>query len=146
MYLESLPVDKMTDTNGHVTTTWRNHFEQIVRQVQTFLPNEGYKLPHQPDPRAASTNVLGLDQRKNLGGIYYHSVNNTVSANIKKYPATGDATYNYIPHVCHYEVDTKTTRDKLPSSERSGKIVTAADNNAEAYMWVNGAWRTLTLT
>lgn len=146
MYIDSLPVTPLVDSNGNVTEGWRNHFEQVIRQIQTFLSNERYMLPHQPAPRSVSQEIAGLDTQQNLGGTYYHPTSNNSKVNLKVYSATAPTAYQFKPQVSYHSVSNTADRDAIPAAESEGKLLTTTDDNTKAYLWVNNAWRTITLT
>lgn len=148
MNIDSLPNEKLVDAKGNVTNAWRNHFDQLVRQIQTFLSNERYLLPHQPDPRAASPEIGALDDKKNLGGSYYHGISNNMKVNLKTYSATDVPTYEFKPQLSYHSVETTADINSIPPAESEGKILTTTtgpDANNTAYIWVNNAWRKIAL-
>lgn len=148
MNIDSVPQGKMVDEHGQLMPYWRNYLEQLIVQIQTFLSDERYLVPHQPDRRSQSTNISALnkDDGSNLGGIYYNSTDNGLHVNLKTYTSGGPTKYEFKPNFTYHSVETSADRDAIPPQESEGKIVSTEGSNTEAYIYINGAWRTISLT
>ena len=147
MQINSVPNFKLVENDGHITTQWRNFHQQIVNQLQQFVNDERYLLPTQPSPRATSTEVSGLNDQKNLGGLYYHPTSNNPRVNLEKYE-DGSSTptgYEFVPQVTFHEIGETADLNAVPDDKRTGKIMVDPTDNTYAYIAVNKVWRKFAL-
>lgn len=150
MLINTVPITKLIDNQSDITTEWRNFHQQLVNQVQYFLSDERYLLPHQPNPRASSANVDGLNKSdgSNLGGVYFHPTSNNPRVNLEKYE-TGSSTptgYEFVPQMTFHEISSTADLAAVPAAKRTGKIMVDPTDETKAYISVNGTWKTITLT
>lgn len=148
MQINNIPITKLVSEDNEITSQWKNFHQQFINQVQYFLSDERYLLPHQPTPRATSTEVTGLNIQDNLGGAYYHPTSNNMKVNLEKYVSGSSSPdgYEFVPQLSFHSVSSTGDRDAIPAAKSVGKLVTVTSDNTKAYLYVNGAWRTITLT
>lgn len=78
MQIPNLPVGKVVDENGEMTSDWINFMSQLITELQLNLNNEGYRLPSQT---TANINDL-LDVNKSTGAMVYDRDTNEFKVNI----------------------------------------------------------------
>jgi hypothetical protein len=126
MNITNFPVAPIINKDGDLHHTWKNWFNQLTNQVQTFLSDEHYVLPRQPVK--VGTSVQDLNVRKSEGGILYD--NDTKSGKIN----TEDGYSNDPPNktysfktVVTYEEATSAKVAAIPSGQRNGRIIYQTD-------------------
>lgn len=146
MNIQNIPVTPVVDKNGNITIDWRNSLQQTITQLQTFLSNEKYLLPQQPDPRGTSTNIAGLNIQQNLGGIHYNTQTNSPMINLTTYSATDPTSYQFVPQTTFHSVSTTDDLNAIPTTQRNGKFVTVAADPSNLYVGVGTVWKQVAIT
>lgn len=126
MNISNFPIVPLVDDEGKLHPTWHTWFTQLTTQVQTFLSDEKYVLPHQP--MRSDTTVQDLNVRKSEGGILYDKSTKNGKINTQDGYSTNppDTTYSF-KTVVTYEEATSAQVAAIPSGQRNGRIIYQTD-------------------
>lgn len=129
MNITNIPLHPLIDEKGEMHPGWRIWFNQITNQLQTFLGNEKYTLPHQP--MLTGTTVADLNVRSSEGGILYDNTTKNGMLNTEDGYSTNppNTTYSF-KRVVTYEEATTSQIAAIPSGQRNGRIIFNTDTMA----------------
>lgn len=148
MRIDNLPSAPLVNQDGTISDQWRNSFQQMVSQLQSFLSAEKYQLPLQPPLRAPAQSTTPFDTQSNFGSLYHNSSTNNMCVNIKTYTSSAPASpsYQFTPVPSFQSVATVDDLNTIPTAEINGKQVSVTAEPNKIYVGVGNGWQVITTT
>ena len=153
MQIDNLPVSKMVNEDGTITSEWRNSLQQTLTQMQKFLSDNCYKIPMYPNLRGPSIPVgtAPLNTQSNLGALYHDMNSNSPSFNLQQNQAGSPnpvVNYQFVPAATFHTFNTLDDLNSTPPSQVNAKmaVVTDGSSNNKVFIGVGNGWQVITTT
>jgi len=122
MKIGNLPLERIVKPDGHIHSSWRQFFSQMVNQLQYHVSDEGYYLPrrNEESKEELDKTLKKLEsQEKSKGGLLYATFDNKSKIN-------NDGSYK---NLSTYESLPTADIEKIKPEELSGQLLHDSDKD-----------------